>query len=99
MAFRLKTHVSVAADPARDGYRPSLMVVLSAGTALDELSNYERAQLAPEHFVGVGEDDGSLPDDWRDDDARARDAEQHSAMAEFSAEQDRRREELREASG
>jgi len=96
MAFTLKRNVAVAADPQRDDYEPNMMVTLEAGTAIEDISDYEQAQLAPEHFEDVGDPD-ALPDDWRDDSARERDAVQKAAMDQIEADRAARREELRAA--
>jgi hypothetical protein len=82
MAFRLKRDVVVAADSER-GLTPNAMVILEAGTDLEDISDYERRQLAPEHFEGVEADDGALPDDWRDNDRTTREDAQRAFLDEY----------------
>lgn len=99
MAFRLKRDYAVAADPNRENFTPNMMVTLVAGTDIGDISSYELGQLSPEHFVGVDEDDGGLPDDWRDDAARERDEVQRANMAERMARHEAARAAVREARG
>lgn len=75
--FRLKRAVAVSSEGGQ-------LRTIDAGTPLEEIPEGELAQLAPDHFVAAGADDGSgvTPDDWRTDEATlAHDRRQTKAVA------------------
>jgi hypothetical protein len=65
--FILRRAVSVSPDPAYRESERGALLVLAAGTNIDDIPDSELAQLSPEHFtaVGPGEGSGELPEDWR----------------------------------
>lgn len=77
MGFSLKSSVTVA--EVQIG--PADLIVLPAGTPIEDIPKEQLAQLAPDHFMD--DDSAEVPPDWRDAEAQAADAEAMQRREDF----------------